>query len=431
MSRLYLRIYLAVLGSLLVFALLAALSAVLLRVFEDDDRREWPEIGSEIVEQLPAGQGAAELRAELDVWHERTGLALALVAADGTIIAEAGDFPRWFHDSIARHPFDRPSWWARRGAFGMTLDDGRRLVAIRAGPHRDWTRHFRWLAALLGIGIAVGVSAYPVVRHLTRRLERLQQGVAAFGGGDLSTRVEVSGNDEIAKLGEIFNASAERIENLLNAHKFLLANASHELRSPLSRLKMAVEGLSGKGLSGNAREEIGRNIGELDDLVEEILLASRLQANAAREVPSEPVDLVGLLAEECAAFDAELSVPGGATVTVAADPRLLRRLFRNLLENAGRYGGSGPAIVTMRAGSSEAEISVCDSGPGVPEAEREKIFEPFYRLKSASESGGGAGLGLSLVRQIAERHGGRVRCVAGPGGGACFEVSLPLAKPAK
>jgi signal transduction histidine kinase len=116
---------------------------------------------------------------------------------------------------------------------------------------------------------------------------------------------------------------------------------------------------------------------------------------------------------------------------VAADPRLLRRLFRNLLENAGRYGGSGPAIVTMRAGSSEAEISVCDSGPGVPEAEREKIFEPFYRLKSASESGGGAGLGLSLVRQIAERHGGRVRCVAGPGGGACFEVSLPLAKPAK
>jgi signal transduction histidine kinase len=431
MSRLYLRIYLAVLGSLLVFALLAALSAVLLRVFEDDDRREWPEVGSEIIEQLPAGQNAAELRAELDVWHERTGLALALVAADGRIIAEAGNFPRWFHDSIARHPLDRPSWWARRGAFGMTLDDGRRLVAIRAGPHRDWTRHFRWLAALLGIGIAVGVSAYPVVRHLTRRLERLQQGVAAFGGGDLSTRVEVSGNDEIARLGEIFNASAERIENLLNAHKFLLANASHELRSPLSRLKMAVEGLGGQGLSANAREEIGRNIGELDDLVEEILLASRLQANAAREAPSEPVDLVGLLAEECAAFDAELSVPGGATVAVTADPRLLRRLFRNLLENAARYGGPDPTVVTMRAGSSEAEISVCDNGPGVPEAEREKIFEPFYRLKSASESSGGAGLGLSLVRQIAERHGGRVRCVARAGKGACFEVHLPLARPAK
>jgi signal transduction histidine kinase len=431
MSRLYLRIYMAVLASLFVFGLLAALSAVLLHVFEDDDRRDWPEIGSEIAERLlPAGSEPARLRAELELWHERTDLSLALISADGAIIAEAGDFPRWFHDTVARRPFDRPAWWGKGGTFGLTLPDGRRLVAIRPAPQGALPRHFRWLAVLLGIGLAVGISAYPVVRHLTRRLEQLEQGVAAFGGGDLSTRVTVSGGDEIARLAQTFNASAERIENLLNAHKILLANASHELRSPLSRLRMAVEG-GAAGLTEPARQEIARNIEELDALVEEILLASRLQANAAQELKREPMDLVGLLAEECAAFDAELDVPGGATVMLTADPRLLRRLFRNLLENAARYGGAEPTAVTVRAGGAEAEISVCDRGPGVPEAEREKIFEPFYRLKSASERSGGVGLGLSLVRQIAERHGGRVRCLARAGGGACFEVRLPLEGGAK
>ena len=109
-----------------------------------------------------------------------------------------------------------------------------------------------------------------------------------------------------------------------------------------------------------------------------------------------------------------------------ADPMLLRRLFRNLLENAVRYGGSDAPAVSVEARDGWAQVLVCDRGPGVPEDEREKIFEPFYRLRSVPESAGGAGLGLALVRQIAERHGGDVRCLPREGGGTCFSVTLPL-----
>ncbi|MGB0087773.1 MAG: HAMP domain-containing sensor histidine kinase [Rhodomicrobiaceae bacterium] len=430
MSRLYLRIYLAVLASLLVFALLAGLGAAVLQVFDEDHGEPWPHTGAEIAERLlPADRGPAELSEDLAFWSERTGYALMLVAPDGSVIAKAGDMPAGILARLAHRPDDGPHNWLwrhhRGRLFGLTFKDGRRLIALRPSRPFDWFRHLRWLSALVGIALAVGIAAYPLVRQLTRRLERLEQGVAAFGAGDLSTSVAVSGRDEIAELAKTFNAAADRIEALLNAHRTLLANASHELRSPLSRLRMAIEQAGKTANAAPAYAEMTRNIEELDTLVSEILLASRLQAGAAADIKPEPVDLVGLLAEECAHYQAELNAADAAAPIIEGDARLIRRLFRNLLENAARYGGSGSIGVTVRADAGMARVAVCDRGPGVPGAEREKIFEPFYRLKTMPESAGGAGLGLALVKQIAERHGGRVRCLPREGGGACFEVSLP------
>ncbi len=424
MSRLYFRIYLAVLGSLLVFALLAGLAATVLRALDDDDRRPWPEMATEIAERLlPADRDPALIASELAFWHRRTGFSLMLLSPEGNVIAQAGPFP----DSIAERMqrSERPIWRRKFGLFSVNLQDGRRLIAARPHEDFDWTRHWRWLALLLGIGLAVGLCAYPVVRQLTRNLERLQQGVAAFGGGDLTARVAISGRDEVAQLAATFNGSAERIERLIETNKTLLANASHELRSPLARLRMAVEGFQTGDLRAATRAEIARNIEELDALVEEILIASRLDAGSAQDLKREAVDIVGLLAEECAAFGAELAVDGGAVPIVSADATLLRRLFRNLLDNARRYGGAQPVSVTAAQDGAQALISVCDRGPGVPEAERETIFEPFHRLKETLESAG-TGLGLALVRQIAERHGGYVVCQPREGGGACFLVRLPL-----
>jgi signal transduction histidine kinase len=422
--RLYLRIYLAVLGSLLVFALLAGAASVAFRSFDEDDRRSFFAMGRDIAERLLATErGPEALRVELEFWNRITGFSIALLTPQGDMLAQAGDFPPAIARDLRRGRFGPP--WRRKRLYWMGLKDGRRLVALRPEGSFHWLRHWRWLAALLAIALAVGVAAYPIVRHLTRRLERLQQGVAAFGGGDLSARVNVSGRDEIAGLAETFNASAARIEQLLNAHKALLANASHELRSPLSRLRMAVESLGAEGQPAT-REEIARNIAELDALVEEILLASRLQADASQGMTLESVDLVGLLAEECAPYGADLSVTAGAVPTLHGDARLLRRLFRNLLENAARYGGAEPPTVTVSQQGGQAQADVCDRGPGVPEAERERIFEPFHRLRNVPESAGGAGLGLALVRQIAERHGGGVRCLPREGGGACFRVTLPV-----
>ncbi len=276
--------------------------------------------------------------------------------------------------------------------------------------------------------LAVAISAYPVVRRLTRRLERLKQGVEQFGAGRLDLRVDDGGSDEVGALASSFNRAAERIELLLRSHQSLLANASHELRSPLARMKMAFAMLDSAAPEQRERlrQEIDTNISELDALVEEVLLASRLEAQA--QAPQrEPVDLLGLAVEEAAASGAELlTEPEGAQFTLQGEERLLRRALRNLLENARRYGGDEVLLSLRQLASNQIELRVCDRGPGVPQEMRARIFEPFFRLPGHAEQAGGVGLGLSLVKQIAERHGGQLRCEDREGGGSCFVIVLPV-----
>jgi signal transduction histidine kinase len=172
------------------------------------------------------------------------------------------------------------------------------------------------------------------------------------------------------------------------------------------------------------KREIATNIAELDALVEEVLLSSRLDAGAVHDL-GEMVDLAGVAAEEAARVGAEVAVePAGAGQRVRGSERLLRRAARNLLENARRYG-RGEVSASLQHDGRQAVLRVFDRGPGVPPALRERIFEPFYRLPGASESNGGVGLGLALVKSIAERHGGSVRCEGREGGGACFVIALP------
>ena len=300
-----------------------------------------------------------------------------------------------------------------------------------AAPY--WTRPpygFLWLLAVVSVAVALGV--YPIVRRLTQRLETLQRGVQRWGDGDLTTRVPEQGEDEVADLAVRFNAAAERIEalmasqqRLLASQKSLLANASHELRSPLTRIRMGME-LMGAQPAPAFREEISRNIAELDQLIDEILLASRLDAREADIGTVETIDLLGLVVEESARAGAELELAEGVdSLLVPGVAKLVRRLVRNLLENARRYGGAAGITVVVAREGSQAVFQVCDRGPGVPPEQRERIFEPFYRLPGASEREGGVGLGLALVKSIAERHGGTVRCEAREGGGACFTVRLP------
>jgi signal transduction histidine kinase len=292
---------------------------------------------------------------------------------------------------------------------------------------------FFWMLGLIGLAVALGL--YPVVRRLTQRLEGLQRGVQRWGEGDLSVRVPVQGDDEVADLSERFNAAAERIEGLMASQKSLLANASHELRSPLARIRMGLELMNAPTVDPDAtarsRAEILRNMAELDQLIDEILLASRLDAKEADIGTVEPVDLVGLCAEECARVGASFDVPEGLTqLDVPGVAKLLRRMVRNLLENARRYGAAADqadaVVLSLHTESAQVVLRVQDRGPGVPPAYLDRIFEPFFRLPGASERIGGVGLGLALVKSIAERHGGQVKCTARLGGGACFVVTLPV-----
>ena len=292
--------------------------------------------------------------------------------------------------------------------FVVTLQDGQVLnlqmpprkrseAGHRGGsPVLAWLRPpygFLWVLGLAGLMVMVGV--FPVARRLTQRLEGLQRGVQRWGEGDLSVRLPTAGQDEVGDLSRRFNDAAERVQSLmdsqaalLRSQKSLLANASHELRSPLARIRMALE-LSGSAPSPTVRAEIGRNIVELDQLIDEILLASRLDAKELDLGTMEEVDLVGLVAEEAARVNADFEPADGVTsVLVPGVNRLLRRAVRNLLENARRYGGQDVSA-ELWTENGQAVVVVNDRGPGVPEDQRERIFEPFYRMPGASERHGG------------------------------------------
>jgi signal transduction histidine kinase len=460
MRSLYLRIYLTV---LLALALFAMVSGWLVQRHFDQERERFVASAQEraaawgdlLQRSLPGADAPPqEQAAALGDWANRLRLPLALDDAQGKRIGASEAYLRREQDESpglrraqAVRLEDGRTLWIMRPALRPggpgrpAMDGGMRMgggmpPGARPGPP-DASPALSWwpgvvapgglgiAALLLVLFLAVAAGAWPVVRRLTRRLEALKQGVEAFGAGALHHRVAEDGRDEVAALGASFNRAAARIEALLRSQQSLLANASHELRSPLARLKMAVSMLEDAPAAQHEglRREIHTNIGELDALVDEVLLASRLEAGAALQ-RKDPVELLALAAEEASRIQARV---GGQTVQVAGDERLLRRALRNLLENAHRYGVDSVSVGVQRSAAGQAEVLVCDRGPGVPEAYRERIFEAFFRLPGHAEREGGVGLGLALVRQIAVAHGGSVRCEPREGGGSCFRLSLPAA----
>ena len=306
--------------------------------------------------------------------------------------------------------------------FLLTMEDGEWLhVHIPRPPRTFWSLPNGLLWTLLLAAVAVALGSYPIIRHLTWRLEQLERAFARWGQGDLSVRMPVEGKDEVASLTRRFNQAAEKMESLVLSHKNLLANASHELRTPITRLRMGLE-------LQLTRPEPKRHEAMLRDLVEEVLLASRLdQVAPGPSAGMNEIDLAGLASEECNRSQVALDMQEALSLKVLGVETLLRRLMRNLLDNAVRHGSARD--VSMRLAPQEGGrlvLQVCDRGPGVPSELQDKIFEPFYRVPGASEWQGGTGLGLTLVRSIARHHGGDVRCLPREGGGACFEVHLPM-----
>jgi two-component system, OmpR family, sensor kinase len=374
-QRLYLRIWLAVVLAVVVLTLVAGWLG---RQEAERERTQRP--GREITIRNPAGEVLGQARARPNI-----------------VPGQGAEFQVAMNDgSVLLLQFSRPP---RTGAGGPE--------GAGQGPRPQQPMRlpfdFAWMLAILAVAVAVG--SYPIVRRLTKRLESVQQGVERWGQGDLSARLSEDGKDEVALLSKRFNHSAEQIETLLEAQKSLvasqqtllasqkslLANASHELRSPLARIRMGLELMSLDASRATLLTEITRNITELDQLIEEILLASRLDAKEADMGTVEAVDLVGLVAEECARVNADLDVrlsasadtrsarlPAPTELVVQGVSRLLRRALRNLLENARRHG-AGTTSVSLEQSAGTAVIRVDDNGPGVPEAYQARIFEAFFR----------------------------------------------------
>ncbi len=405
------RLYLQIWGAFLLVAFACLLVAGAMARFTWDPERHMPQHAAAIAELVgrhlpPADAPAAEAERavhELEGW---LGVPVVLWDTDLHLVAASGEPlppPRASGPPI--------QWLPRHSGVAARLADGR---WVGGALRPDESDQHRFALALAAVFATMALGCYPIARRITRRLEGLRGAVESWGDGHLAVRAPIVGSDEVADLSRSFNAAATRIERLVDGQRLALASASHELRSPLARVRMALALLDDDDPDRHGvAEQAGRDIAELDALIGDLLLASRLDAE--RPLDLEPVELLGLAAEEAARVGA--AVDGDARI-VQGDPRLLRRLLRNLLENARRYSTDVEVVVGPRT------IEVRDRGPGVPAADRERIFEPFYRPPGHREGDGGVGLGLSLVLSITIRHGGRVWVSPREGGGSVFTLEL-------
>ena len=317
----------------------------------------------------------------------------------------------------------------------------------RRPPSRGELRPALTLALVL---LIVAVATAPLARRLSRPVEQLTEASRRFGGGELSHRVELppSGRyhhrpGEMAELTRAWNDMAERIERLVRGQKELLANVSHELRSPLARIRMALELLPREAERDARLLDVETDLAELERLIDDVLTTSRLEAGGLPARP-EPVDVASLLGQVAAraghdpiARGREVRVlPLAEPIVVTADGALLKRALWNLVENAAKYGAPPIALSASRAGERVA-LAVTDEGPGVPREERERVLDPFYRADKArtpsatGEPPRGFGLGLTLARRVAEVHGGTIAVGAahsegGVDRGCRVTITLPL-----
>lgn len=418
--RLYLQIYLA-------FLLVAGCSVALAAAFASlmwDGGPEVPAPARGVAEWVNSALPAPDdprFQTELQALSDRLELDLTLWSASGDLLGATG---RSLADRRADCAHEGWIHLRRRSGMVVALADGRCLAAATrsAGGHGMHRAPGGLVFPLLFAAMAAG--CYPVARRITWRLEALQRGLERWGSGDLSVRVPVVGRDEVADLARTFNRAAADVGALMAAQRRVLASASHELRSPLARLRVALALLDDEDAPPERAaviDEANRDIEELDALIGDVLLASRLESGRAAP-RQEPVDLRALMDEEGARLEV---TPSGPPARITGDPALLRRMLRNLLENALHHGRP-PVELRVEAVEGGYRLSVADRGDGVPEDEAARIFEPFYRRVGHSEGlDGGVGLGLALVRQIAEAHGGAVAVAPRPGGGSVFTVTLP------
>jgi signal transduction histidine kinase len=456
--RLHSRVYLHSVLVLLVVG--AATSLVFALVSHGPTFRE---IGERIARHTAGVVGErlgepAALAASLDRLHADLDLTVTVRDLDGAVLARAGAAdPRPDADALRAAGRGEVVARARPRPYALAPVRDPASGAVRATVQVSSTHRFgppglaRPLLFVLVVLLAVAVASRPLARRLSRPLERLTEAARRLGGGDLGARVPPPGRgrrwwgrhapaDEIAELTRAFNEMAERVERLVRGQKELLANVSHELRSPLTRLRLALALLPRDEGTEARLADAERDLAELDRLIEDVLATARLEATG---LPTRlaAVDVRALLASlaERARHDPvvagkAVAVAAGPRLTLVADEGLLRRALWNLVENAAKYGAPPITLAAAREGD-RVVLSVTDEGPGIAPEARERVLDPFFRLDAARTPGGatpaGVGLGLTFARRVAEVHDGSIEVAAasseaGREHGCRVSLSLPI-----
>jgi len=289
-----------------------------------------------------------------------------------------------------------------------------------------------WLRGGLAV-LIFGLVSLLLARMLTRQVRPLRQAVQRMTEGDLSGRVKLTGRDEISALGRDFNRMAERLNDLLQSQRQLVRDVSHELRSPLARLRVALELAERAEAPEKALGRIEKEADELERLITDMLSLARLESGQSglERQPLALDELVALVVKD-ADFEARargkrVFLLGSTGAPVEGDPVLLRAAVENVVRNAIRHTPEGGGVeVALEAVGDRWQVSVTDAGPGVPEAQLQTIFEPFARPSQARERGsGGFGLGLAIARRAMLAHGGGIEAANQAGGGLRVRLYLP------
>jgi len=341
-------------------------------------------------------------------------------------------------------PKQTDEMWA--GYYATALDYGtvRYGLVLYSTSVQDMVESLRvmqdyMMLCFLGAAVAVFVMSLVFSRVITKPVARLTEGIKRMGRGDLSSRVEVKGVDEISRMAETFNQMSEKLENLDTSRNEFVSNASHELKTPLTSIKIMLESIiyqqdMDPALRMEFMTDMNSELDRLSSIVTDLLTLVQSDANHYKlrrqnilllELVKDTVHRLHPLAEE---KGQTIELSSSSDVPLFADPTKLQQVMYNLVENAVKYSPKGGNIrVALSQDAKMAVIEVSDSGPGIPKKDQPHIFDRFYRVdKARARATGGNGLGLSIVHQAVMMHGGHVSVHSEEGSGATFRVELPV-----
>jgi signal transduction histidine kinase len=327
-------------------------------------------------------------------------------------------------------------WALSTGRIVVRSDDGT-MIGVYA-PHRPgfpWSYVIPMTALIL---VVVGAASMWFSRRLARPLDELATAARRFGAGDMAARAALERRDELGDVSRAFDEMADRTAGVMQAQRQLMADVSHELRTPLARIRVALELAAEDPVAAkDVLADVGADLDEIDQLIEDILTTARLDTEHAR-LQRRPARLHELTERAAQRFAArhpsrklELAVTGD--LELECDPMLLRRAIDNLLDNAAKYSDPGSTIrlvVDEAAGPGGPRVAfqIVDRGIGMSAEDLERAFTPFWRADgSRTRRTGGVGLGLALARRIARAHGGDVTLASTPGQGTTARIDVPLA----
>ena len=435
------RVFLVLIGGIVASALLTAALAdregrrtfVQVRAAHTADRVEQlvsaleavpPEVRPTLAATLGRGMTAQFAAPDAPLQENDAELTNALVDELGqdrnvTAGTRADCTARTGNDGASAHPVI-----ASCQVISLTLRDGTPLrLVLRPQPDFNWSRprSSRWLLYVIVFPLCLGLLAYVVARMATRPLGRLARAATALGSDINQPPLPESGPSEVRDAAAAFNVMQSRIRSYVEERTEMLAAIAHDLQTPLTRLRLRLEKVTDETLRG----KLVADLGAMELMIREGLdLATSLDTGGVKQ----RVDLDSLLSSVCAdAIDAgqNVTLSGEAHASVLGIPIALQRCLANLIDNAVKYGGYA-RVVAEREGD-KAVIRVRDGGPGIPEAQMERVFDPYYRVEtSRSRETGGTGLGLTIARNIAHKHGATLMLHNAAGGGLECTLTLPL-----